>query len=126
MSSREHSRRGFIRICSGAIAAIAATAATSPTLAGRKRSFAPAELVDISGEPVTCVALPRAQEFIFHYPYASTPCFLIKLKEPAAGPSELETEDGERYRWRGGVGPDSSVVAFCATARTEASSPAII
>lgn len=113
MSSRDHSRRGFIRVCSRAITAIA-TSTALPTLAGSKRSFAPAELVNADGEPVTCEALPRGQEFIFRYPYQSTPCFLLNLKRPAARPFELTTEDGERYQWRGGVGPDHSVVAFCA------------
>ena len=44
----------------------------------------------------------------------STPCFLIDLGKPARPGTTLETEAGQRYRWQGGVGPGSSIVAFSA------------
>lgn len=114
MSENHRSRRGFMKTCGAAFAVLAGTTHARPSLAGPRESFGLVELVDADGTSLTCDALSRGQELVFHYPYESTPCFLIKLEKPAAGPVKLETEDGERYEWSGGVGPDHSVVAFCA------------
>ena len=103
-----------MKACGAALAALAGTSHARPALAGPRVSFSPAELVGADGIPLTCDALPRGQELVFNYPYETTPCFLIKLEQPTAGPVRLETENGEHYEWQGGVGPDRSVVAFCA------------
>ena len=58
-------------------------------------------------------SLEVGENYIFHYPYISTPCFLINLGEHASS-RELQSENGKRYRWQGGVGPEGSVVAFSA------------
>jgi Rieske Fe-S protein len=54
------------------------------------------------------------KSYIFHYPYVTTPCFLINLGVAAEPGEELTTSDGKPYRWSGGVGPDRSIVAFSA------------
>jgi len=54
------------------------------------------------------------QSYVFHYPYVTTPCFLIDLGTAAEPGAELETSDGRAYRWSGGVGPGRSIVAFSA------------
>jgi hypothetical protein len=56
----------------------------------------------------------RRCSYVFHYPYVTTPCFLIDLGAPAEAGAELETSDGRPYRWTGGVGPGRSIVAFSA------------
>src|SRR5581483_1608283 len=57
------------------------------------------------------------------YPYIATPCFLLNLGRPTK-PSWLETEDGRRYRWDGGLGPQRSVVAFAAICAHKMTHPA--
>lgn len=108
------SRRAFVRMCVGAGAAVTAN---PRLLADPANPLQPAQkvtLVDTSGHPVHPEQLEAGVSYVFPYPYVSTPCFLINLgKEAKAGP-ELETEDGQRYRWKGGVGPDQSIVAFSA------------
>jgi len=108
------SRRAFVRMCVGTGAAVAAD---PKLLAEPPNPLQPAQkvtLVDMSGHPVRPEQLEVGASYVFPYPYISTPCFLINLgREAKAGP-ELETEDGRRYHWKGGVGPDQSVVAFSA------------
>jgi Rieske Fe-S protein len=59
-------------------------------------------------------ALAADTNYVFHYPYASTPCFLLNLGRPPAAASTLTRQDGTRYEWEGGVGPTKSIVAFSA------------
>lgn len=80
----------------------------------RPRTYARARLVDPEGKPVLAKTLPPDRNFIFHYPYAATPCFLLKLGRPAASPQALKTRDAARYEWPGGVGPGRAVVAYSA------------
>jgi len=85
-----------------------------PTSTEPLSPFARVLLVDEDGRPVDCKALPAGQEYVFFYPYASTPCFLLNLGQPVSNPVSLTTQDGQSYQWQGGVGPQHSVVAFSA------------
>jgi Rieske Fe-S protein len=58
--------------------------------------------------------LKAGVNYVFDYPFASTPCFLLRLDRPAGGGVVLKTEAGHTYEWSGGVGPDRSVVAYSA------------
>jgi Rieske Fe-S protein len=51
---------------------------------------------------------------VFEYPFAATPCFLLRLRGPAASAIDLKTEAGSPYRWQGGIGPGHDVVAYSA------------
>jgi Rieske Fe-S protein len=51
---------------------------------------------------------------VFQYPYAGTPCFLLRLGQRVSAPATLMREDGAAYTWSGGVGPGKSIVAFSA------------
>jgi Rieske Fe-S protein len=73
-----------------------------------------ARLVDERGLPIQADALKAGVNYVFDYPYASTPCFLLKLDRPVAGGIELKTESGQAYRWDGGLGRDKSLVAYSA------------
>ena len=66
------------------------------------------------GEPIRAGALAAETNYVFHYPYASTPCFLLRLPRVASGAVNLKREDGAAYAWNGGVGPERSIVAFSA------------
>jgi Rieske Fe-S protein len=105
-------RRDFLRLCAAASAAagmdrIAAADAT-PTL------YARARLVDERGNALRASGVPVNRNLIFHYPYASTPCFLLNLGQAAKGSARLETADKRAYQWQGGVGPKRSIVAYSA------------
>ena len=107
-------RRRFLESCavvSGAagIGALSgAWASTPPRLYERTR------LVDKFGAPLKAGGLEAETNYVFHYPYAGTPCFLLKLERPVTASATLRREDGATYAWDGGVGPGRSVVAFSA------------
>lgn len=77
-------------------------------------SYERALLVDDKGEPVHLSALTPEVPYVFHYPHIATPCFLIKLPEPAKQEVALKSSSGETYLWKGGVGKEKNVVAFSA------------
>jgi arsenite oxidase small subunit len=108
------SRRGFMKLCASAGALVA----TSPRLLAQGTPehvpSPPATLVHPDGSPLRLADLVVGDNYIFHYPYVSTPCFLIDLGKPALPQDGLELDDGRRYRWRGGIGPQRSVVGFSA------------
>lgn len=114
MPANPVSRRGFLKLC----ASTGALVAGSPSLLAQgtpeRVPAPPATLVDLDGRPLRLEQLVVGDCYIFHYPYVSTPCFLIDLGKPALPQESLETDDGQRYRWRGGIGPQRSLVAFSA------------
>ena len=107
-------RRRFLRTCAlaGGVAALASRrqsfADTAP------HYYAKSRLVDIHGKPIRIAALAEDTNFVFQYPYAATPCFLLKLHRGTAAVDDLRREDGATYAWQGGVGPAKNVVAFSA------------
>ena len=118
-------RRKFVKICASAVAGVSA----SPELLARgDREWRPYNRVALidpkSNEPVSVSSLDVGETYLFHYPYISTPCFLIDLGEPITGQRNLKTRDGNRYRWPGGVGPKRSLVAFSAICSHKMSHPA--
>jgi Rieske Fe-S protein len=104
-------RRGFIQFCAASAAAGAAPAIAADS---RPQLYSRARLVDESGSPLHAKAIPPSRNLIFHYPYASTPCFLLNLGKPAKASVQLRTVDNQPYEWTGGVGPGRSVVAYSA------------
>lgn len=106
-------RRDFVKLCAASCAA-----STLPAPAGaqspKARLYARALLVDERGEPIRAAALKPGVNYVFEYPFASTPCFLIRLPKPAAAGADLRTEGGQAYRWEGGAGPDRTIVAYSA------------
>ena len=105
-------RRQFVQICAaGAACTALPDANAAPTQA---RMYRRARLVDDKGQPLRLSALQAGTNYVFDYPYSSTPCFLLRLGKPVAGGIELRTESGQPYRWEGGIGADKSVVAYSA------------
>jgi Rieske Fe-S protein len=105
-------RRSFLKIC----AAAAAAAASAPPVAAdaRPQLYGRVKLVGADSRPLRAAAIPANRNLIFHYPYATTPCFLLNLGRPAAASIALKTVDDQPYEWRGGVGARRSIVAYSA------------
>jgi Rieske Fe-S protein len=107
-------RRSFLGSCA------VISGATSLAALAQLRSDAPAKLytrtrlIDIHGQPLRAKAPAAETNYVFHYPYASTPCFLLKLPRAVTVQAQLTREDGRTYAWNGGVGPERRVVAFSA------------
>jgi len=106
-------RRQFLTTCAilsgaGFLAGNDAWADAPPRLYSRTR------LADIHGRPIRVHDLAADTNYVFQYPFAATPCLLVKLSRPAAVTANLQREDGAQYAWQGGVGAERSVVAFSA------------
>jgi Rieske Fe-S protein len=103
-------RRQFLESC--AVASLATwqvTWAQSPA-----RTYGKSRLVDIHGRPIRLSALVPETNYVFQYPFESTPCLLVKLRGPVTVQPALKREDGTSYAWQGGVGRDRNGVAFSA------------
>ena len=121
-SDSKINRRGFVRLCATALAGITANPAVLAQSDARLHRYQRVRLVDDRGKPVSAQDLAVGETFLFHYPFVATPCFLLNLGKPAL-PAELKTEDGQRYRWPGGIGAGRSIVAFSAICAHKMSHP---
>ena len=106
-------RRDFVQMCAASAAGAALPdASQAATLIARK--YPRAKLVDERGRALRIAALLAGTTYVFDYPYAATPAFLLRLGEPVSAGILLKTEAGEPYQWQGGIGADKSVVAYSA------------
>lgn len=78
------------------------------------RAYARTRLVDVHGRPLAASSLAAETNYVFQYPFAATPCLLLKLARPVSVPASLKRQDGTPYAWSGGVGRDRTIVAFSA------------
>ena len=105
-------RRDFVKFCAASATAArmpeSAAADATPTFYGRVK------LLGGNGAPLKAAAVPVERNLIFHYPFASTPCFLLNLGRPAKSSARLRTADNRAYEWKGGLGPRRSIVAYSA------------
>ena len=109
-------RRQFIRICAGSCTAVSLGLGESALAAAdaKPRHYSRAMLVDESGKPLRASALQPGENYVFHYPFEGTPCFLLNLGRPTVRDVTLKTGSGEAYRWPGGVGKQRAIVAYSA------------
>lgn len=106
-------RRDFVRACAAATAGIGLPDASGAAHL-TARLYHRAKLVDDRRAPIRLDALQVGTNYVFDYPYSSTPCFLLKLEQAAPGAIDLKTESGQPYRWQGGIGAAQNVVAYSA------------
>jgi Rieske Fe-S protein len=107
-------RRSFLGTCAALSGAATLQSLADAWAGAPPRLYTRARLIDIHGQPVRAGKLASETNYVFHYPYASTPCFLLKLPRTAAQMKTLTREDGSSYAWNGGVGSERAVVAFSA------------
>lgn len=105
-------RRDFIRICAATAALAARPAFAAKDL--KPRFYARTQLVDERRRPLRAAGLAAGRNYIFHYPFEATPCFLLNLGKPTVRNVALKTEDGGAYLWPGGVGPGNAIVGYSA------------
>jgi Rieske Fe-S protein len=106
-------RRNFVRLCAASAAGAACPEATPAAVLASHR-YHRVKLVDETGRPVRIGELRMGATYVFDYPYAATPAFLLRLDQPVTPGIFLKTEAGETYPWEGGIGGDKSVVAYSA------------
>ena len=104
-------RRDFLKAC-----AASAAASSVPAIAADStpHMYSRARLLDENGRPILAKAIPANRNLIFHYPYETTPCFLLNLGRPVRANARLKTADNRAYEWKGGVGAGRSIVAYSA------------
>lgn len=112
-------RREFMKLCSASAAAcatpLAATAfADNPPANPSSQRYNKVKLVDRDGVPIKLKTLKSNHNYVFNYPFESTPCFLLNLDKPVQTKVALKTEGGTNYDWPGGVGPRKTLVAYSA------------
>ncbi|HET6492167.1 MAG TPA: (2Fe-2S)-binding protein [Burkholderiales bacterium] len=105
-------RRDFIKVCA-ATTAVAAQSAF-PAADMKPRFYARARLVDDHKRPLKAASLAIGENYIFHYPFEGTPCFLLNLGRPTVQNVELKTDNGASYLWPGGAGASHAIVSYSA------------
>ena len=119
----ETTRRKFIQICVAGAAPCAALAtapatstSTSPAVPTQltSKKYNRVKLVDINGKAIKAKLLKPHHNYVFNYPYAATPCFLLNLDKSLAKSVNLNAANGGVYDWAGGVGAGKSIVAYSA------------
>lgn len=85
--------------------------------------FPQSRIVDLDKQPIAYADLAVGSSLIFHYPFVTTPCFLIRLSPGDYGTASLTDKAGNNYTWQGGAGPDNSLVAFSAICTHKMSHP---
>ena len=112
-------RRNFLKLSSTSAIAIAIT----PSLITQKlyaedgrlfQTFEKVQLKDVRGNALASATLLREENYIFMYPYASTPSILVNLATPTKKDISLKAEDGTAYVFKGGVGSKGTIVAYSA------------
>lgn len=115
-------RRDFIKACAATCAFGAPELLAATDL--KPRFYARAPLLNEAGRPLKVADLVVDRNYIFHYPFEGTPCFLLNLGRPTVQSVALKTGNGATYSWPGGVGPKKAIVAFSAICTHQLTYPA--
>jgi len=107
-------RRDFLGSCAllSAVAPLVRADAAADSVAVRR--YARSLLVDEHGAAIRAAALAAETNYVFQYPFASTPCFLLRLADAVPQAAALRRERGDPYAAPAGVGPARTIVSFSA------------
>lgn len=114
MDKANVNRRGFVKACSTVAALAAASSARMVQPAFALADAPKLKLVDKAGKPIKAGVLALHENYIFPYPYVSTPCLLLRLGDATARNVQRKGANDVTYAWPGGVGKDGAVVAYSA------------
>ncbi|HRQ48856.1 MAG TPA: twin-arginine translocation signal domain-containing protein, partial [Rhodocyclaceae bacterium] len=117
-------RRAFVKTCTVGAGLLAGGSGRVFPSGASTRHYHRVRLLDDRGQPLRMEEIHEGVQYVFPYPYAATPCFLLNLGRPVPGQNGLTTESGERYDWPGGSGPARSVVAYSAICAHKMAHPA--
>jgi len=109
-------RRAFARltVCAATAALQSArSGSATPPSASYLTRYSQVLLTTASGDPLRVGGLDPEEEYLFFYPFTSSPCLLLDLGRPIPA-TEVPVRGRSGYRWGGGIGPQRSVVAFTA------------
>ncbi|MDP3119004.1 MAG: Rieske 2Fe-2S domain-containing protein [Sulfuricurvum sp.] len=111
-------RRNFLKVVAGAtVVAINPSLISGKLYASDGRlyvAYEKTQLMDAAGKPIKASMLEQEVNYVFNYPYVSTPCLLVNLPKPTQQDVELTAENGEKYVWKSGVGKNRTIVAYVA------------
>jgi len=112
-------RRNFLKVVgtTGMLVAVAPSSITGRLYADDGTLYTAYErvqLLDAAGAPIKASALKKETNYVFNYPYKSTPALLLDLEDATAKDVKLKSEDGEEYIWKSGVGTSGTIVAYSA------------
>ena len=84
MTEKNHNsaRRRFVKSCVLTAGAVAANPRLLDAGDSKPRAYERSLLVDQNGNPLTPQSFETSRHYLFNYPYATTPCFLIDLGQP--------------------------------------------
>jgi len=119
-------RRFFIKMCATAVATICAKPGILLANSANVQNHNRVLITTNTGKPLVASSLPTTDAYVFHYPYVSTPCFLINLGKRVNSRTigkNNNIENSEEYHWNGGVGEQQSIVAFSAICTHQLSYP---
>ena len=120
-------RRNFLRVASaGALVAVAPSTITGRLHAsdgGLFTAYAKVQLLDAEGIAIKASTLKKETNYVFNYPYKSTPAILLDLDDATAKDVALKSEDGEEYIWKSGVGAKRTIVAYAAICSNQLAHP---
>lgn len=112
-------RRNFLKVvgATGALIAVSPSTITG-TLHAQDgtvfQAFEKVQLMDAAGKPIKASTLKKEVNYVFNYPFASTPAILLDLPDETAKDVKLTSECGDEYVWKGGVGAKRTIVAYSA------------
>jgi arsenite oxidase small subunit len=110
----DSARRDLMRQAACVAGAWAASGALPVVVAGEPQRHPRSLLVDAASNPWPASQLKVAEPYLFNYPFAASPVFLLALEQEVRGADDLVTEDKRHYAAPAGVGPKRSIVAFSA------------
>lgn len=118
-----YSRRKFNKLCLGAASCLSVSSVPAAHTNSVSHTYSRVCLVDTLEQPLRPGMLEAGVNYLFYYPYISTPCFLLDLGQQVDSGAQLATADGRTYQSYSGVGPDNSIVAFSAICSHKLSYP---
>ena len=107
-------RRAFLGSCSLLAGMATFAQAQARDESAKLQRYARTRLVDVHGAPIRYASIAGETNYVFEYPFAATPCFLLRLAAPVAPSPAMRPERGDAYTAPGGTGPKRDLVAFSA------------